>query len=108
MNSLEAWIEAMLIQRILIKDSTAAAVGIFEQSYPMKEFVILLRGRGGLGSNLREDVDVCKCIVPAPHGGTLNGRRAASPLVRLVEGEERCGPLTPTECSPFKLGWNRA
>ncbi|GFX97635.1 uncharacterized protein TNCV_2841951 [Trichonephila clavipes] len=34
-------------------------------------------------------MDVCKCIVPAWHGGTLNSRRAASPLVRLVEGEER-------------------
>ncbi|GFU21534.1 uncharacterized protein TNCV_3827391 [Trichonephila clavipes] len=34
-------------------------------------------------------MDVCKCIVPAQHGGTLNSRRAASPLVRLVEGEER-------------------
>ncbi|GFX16162.1 uncharacterized protein TNCV_4704181 [Trichonephila clavipes] len=34
-------------------------------------------------------MDVCKCIVPARHGGTLNSRRAASPLVRLVEGEEK-------------------
>ncbi|GFU69639.1 transposable element Tcb1 transposase [Trichonephila clavipes] len=34
-------------------------------------------------------MDVCKCIVPLPHGGTLNCRRATSPLVRLVEGEER-------------------
>ncbi|GFU55766.1 hypothetical protein TNCV_2969351 [Trichonephila clavipes] len=33
---------------------------------------------------------VCKCIVPLWHGGTLNSRRAVSPLVRLVEGEERC------------------
>ncbi|GFV62254.1 uncharacterized protein TNCV_985181 [Trichonephila clavipes] len=33
-------------------------------------------------------MDVCKCIVPSWHGGTLNSRRAASPLVRLVEGEE--------------------
>ncbi|GFV44834.1 uncharacterized protein TNCV_563831 [Trichonephila clavipes] len=43
----------------------------------------------GLGSNLGEDMDVCKCIVPSRNGGTLNSRRAASPLVRLVEGEER-------------------
>ncbi|GFW90922.1 uncharacterized protein TNCV_2419151 [Trichonephila clavipes] len=28
-------------------------------------------------------------IVPLRHGGTLNGRRAASPLMGLVEGEER-------------------
>ncbi|GFW91166.1 uncharacterized protein TNCV_1808871 [Trichonephila clavipes] len=34
-------------------------------------------------------MDVCKCIVHARHGGTLNSRRAASPLVRLVEGEGR-------------------
>ncbi|GFY18658.1 HTH_Tnp_Tc3_2 domain-containing protein [Trichonephila clavipes] len=33
-------------------------------------------------------MDVCKCILPSWHGGTLNSRRAASPLVRLVEGEE--------------------
>ncbi|GFS98594.1 uncharacterized protein TNCV_2987261 [Trichonephila clavipes] len=34
-------------------------------------------------------MDVCKCIVPLRHGGTLNSRQATSPLVRLVEGEER-------------------
>ncbi|GFX67760.1 uncharacterized protein TNCV_1564621 [Trichonephila clavipes] len=34
-------------------------------------------------------MDVCKCIVPSRHGGILNIRRAASPLVWLVEGEER-------------------
>ncbi|GFX24284.1 uncharacterized protein TNCV_1366631 [Trichonephila clavipes] len=43
----------------------------------------------GLGSNPGEDMDVCNCIVPSRHAGTLNSRRAASPLVRLVEGEER-------------------
>ncbi|GFW99804.1 uncharacterized protein TNCV_3420331 [Trichonephila clavipes] len=43
----------------------------------------------GLGSNPGEDMDVYNCIVPARHGGTLNSRRVASPLVRLVEGEER-------------------
>ncbi|GFW67199.1 uncharacterized protein TNCV_4032111 [Trichonephila clavipes] len=36
-----------------------------------------------------EDMDVCKCIVPSQHGGTLNSRRAANPLMRLVEVEER-------------------
>ncbi|GFW97460.1 uncharacterized protein TNCV_4991361 [Trichonephila clavipes] len=39
-------------------------------------------------------MDVCKCIVPLQQGGTLNSRRAVSPLGRLVEGEERWGPLT--------------
>ncbi|GFX12915.1 uncharacterized protein TNCV_3659111 [Trichonephila clavipes] len=44
------------------------------------------------GSNPGEDMDVCKCIVPSRHGGTLKNCRGASPLVRLVEGEEwsRC------------------
>ncbi|GFT75679.1 hypothetical protein TNCV_5059841 [Trichonephila clavipes] len=32
---------------------------------------------------------VCKCIVPTRHGSTLNSCRAANPLVRLIEGEER-------------------
>ncbi|GFV42990.1 uncharacterized protein TNCV_2661851 [Trichonephila clavipes] len=43
----------------------------------------------GLGSNPEEDMEVCKCIVPSLHGSTLNSHRAASPLVRLVEVEER-------------------
>ncbi|GFS53332.1 cullin-4A [Trichonephila clavipes] len=30
-------------------------------------------------------MDVCKCILPSRHGGTLNSRRATSPLVRLEE-----------------------
>ncbi|GFW54526.1 uncharacterized protein TNCV_2232001 [Trichonephila clavipes] len=34
-------------------------------------------------------MDVCKCIVPLRQGGTINSRRAANPLVKLVEGEER-------------------
>ncbi|GFS78490.1 uncharacterized protein TNCV_3147461 [Trichonephila clavipes] len=34
-------------------------------------------------------MDVCKRIVHLRHGGTLNSRRAASPLVWWVEGEER-------------------
>ncbi|GFV57274.1 hypothetical protein TNCV_2822911 [Trichonephila clavipes] len=34
-------------------------------------------------------IDITLLQVPAWHGGTLNSRRAASPLVRLVEGEER-------------------
>ncbi|GFW15903.1 reverse transcriptase [Trichonephila clavipes] len=43
----------------------------------------------GLGLNPGEDMNVCKSTVPSPHVNTLNSRRAASPLVRLVEGEER-------------------
>ncbi|GFS77386.1 hypothetical protein TNCV_4566201 [Trichonephila clavipes] len=34
-------------------------------------------------------MDVCKCIVPSRHGSTLNSRRAASSLVRLMEKEEK-------------------
>ncbi|GFS48064.1 hypothetical protein TNCV_3599841 [Trichonephila clavipes] len=47
------------------------------------------RNNKGLGSSPGEDMDVCKCIVSLRHVGTLNSRRAASPLVWLVEGEER-------------------
>ncbi|GFV86197.1 uncharacterized protein TNCV_671941 [Trichonephila clavipes] len=34
-------------------------------------------------------MDVCKRILSVWYGGTLNRRRAANPLVRLVEKEER-------------------
>ncbi|GFT74218.1 uncharacterized protein TNCV_4081391 [Trichonephila clavipes] len=34
-------------------------------------------------------MDVSKCIVSARHGGTLNSHQAASPLVWLVEEEEK-------------------
>ncbi|GFY09124.1 hypothetical protein TNCV_4663151 [Trichonephila clavipes] len=49
-------------------------------------------------------MDVCKCIVPLRYGGTLNSRQATSPLVRLVEGEERWEASDPPGCSPSKLG----
>ncbi|GFV34753.1 transposable element Tcb2 transposase [Trichonephila clavipes] len=39
----------------------------------------------GLGSNPREGMDVCKCIVPLRNGDTLNSHRVASPLVRFVK-----------------------
>ncbi|GFV44807.1 cullin-4A [Trichonephila clavipes] len=55
-----------------------------------------------LGSNHGENIDVCKCIVPSRHEGTLNSRRAASPLVWLEEGEERCE--TPDHPSPQNWG----
>ncbi|GFW65077.1 uncharacterized protein TNCV_393431 [Trichonephila clavipes] len=42
-----------------------------------------------VGSNPGEDMDACKCIVPLRHGDILNSRRATSPLVRLVEAEEK-------------------
>ncbi|GFV67924.1 hypothetical protein TNCV_664861 [Trichonephila clavipes] len=43
----------------------------------------------GLGSNPGEGMDVCECIVPSWHGGTRDSRRAANPLVMLMEGEDR-------------------
>ncbi|GFV69694.1 uncharacterized protein TNCV_4508071 [Trichonephila clavipes] len=36
-------------------------------------------------------------VVPLRHGGTLNSRRAASPLVRLEDGEERWEAPDPPE-----------
>ncbi|GFV34550.1 uncharacterized protein TNCV_1448561 [Trichonephila clavipes] len=46
-------------------------------------------------------MDVCKCIVPLRHGGTLNSRRAAS----LVEGEERWeAPDHPQGFLPLNWG----
>ncbi|GFY24734.1 hypothetical protein TNCV_1017801 [Trichonephila clavipes] len=53
-------------------------------------------------------MDVCKCIVPSQHGDTLNSRHAASPLLRLMAGDERReAPEPPPGCSPSKLGSNR-
>ncbi|GFW60067.1 hypothetical protein TNCV_4893191, partial [Trichonephila clavipes] len=41
--------------------------------------------------------------LPSWDGGTLNSRRAGSPLVRLVEGEEWWGsPSLPPLCPPLK------
>ncbi|GFW68835.1 uncharacterized protein TNCV_3640481 [Trichonephila clavipes] len=42
----------------------------------------------GLVSNPREEMNVCKCIVPLRQGGSLNSRQSASPLARLVKEEE--------------------
>ncbi|GFV33403.1 uncharacterized protein TNCV_4164401 [Trichonephila clavipes] len=58
-----------------------------------------------LGSNLGDDMDVCKWIVPSRHGGTLNSHRAASPLVRLVEEEKRWeAPDHPQSILPQNWG----
>ncbi|GFV30389.1 uncharacterized protein TNCV_98641 [Trichonephila clavipes] len=50
----------------------------------MQSFVPL-----GLDLNPGEGMDVCKYIGPSRHGATLNNHRAASALIKLVEGEER-------------------
>ncbi|GFX44166.1 uncharacterized protein TNCV_4119621 [Trichonephila clavipes] len=48
-------------------------------------------------------MDACKCIVHLGHGGTLNSRRASSPLVWLVE--ERCeAPDQPQGFLPLNCG----
>ncbi|GFW82602.1 uncharacterized protein TNCV_3491741 [Trichonephila clavipes] len=50
-------------------------------------------------------MDVCKCIVPSRHGGTLNSRRAESPLERLVEVEKRWeAPSPPQGVLPQNCG----
>ncbi|GFW20477.1 hypothetical protein TNCV_4547441 [Trichonephila clavipes] len=54
-------------------------------------------------------MDVCKCIRPLQHGGTLKSRRAAkSSRVIGGRGIEVGGPWPPPGFSPSKLGWNRA
>ncbi|GFU54270.1 hypothetical protein TNCV_576541 [Trichonephila clavipes] len=66
-----------------------------------------LKTRRGLGSNPGEDMDVCKCIVSLRYGDTLNSRRAANRLVRLVAGDERWEASDPPPgYSPSKLGCN--
>ncbi|GFV92568.1 hypothetical protein TNCV_1374191 [Trichonephila clavipes] len=48
-------------------------------------------------------------VVYLRHGGTLNSRRAASSLVRLVEGEERReAPDHSHGVLPQHWGWKRA
>ncbi|GFV59588.1 hypothetical protein TNCV_4259811 [Trichonephila clavipes] len=56
----------------------------------------------GLGSKTGEDMDVFKCIVPLRLGSTLNSHRAASPLVRLVEGTLSETTPIKTECTLFE------
>ncbi|GFU06303.1 hypothetical protein TNCV_4765961 [Trichonephila clavipes] len=58
-------------------------------SQPVLWLVTLTAVPQGLSSNPGENMDVCKCIVPLRHGGTLNSRRAISPLVWMVEEEEK-------------------
>ncbi|GFX41780.1 hypothetical protein TNCV_388931 [Trichonephila clavipes] len=74
-------------------------------AHPEYRLATLIAEPLGLGSNLGQGMDVCKCIVPSRQVATLNSLRAASPLVRLVGGEGR--PLTTPGCSPSKLGLKR-
>ncbi|GFX03118.1 transposable element Tcb2 transposase [Trichonephila clavipes] len=67
-----------------IRDGTCRSSGTKSGCQLAIVFVIFIQL-----SNLGEDLDDCKC--PSWHGGTINSRRAASPLMRLVEGEESSG-----------------
>ncbi|GFX99226.1 uncharacterized protein TNCV_2494071 [Trichonephila clavipes] len=50
-------------------------------------------------------MNICTCVVPSRHGGTLNSRSAASPLVSLAEGEERWeAPDLPQDICPQNWG----
>ncbi|GFV68891.1 uncharacterized protein TNCV_1985551 [Trichonephila clavipes] len=54
-------------------------------------------------------MDAFKCLVPARHGGTLNSRRTASPLVRLVEGDDRWEASDrPQSVLPLNWGGKKA
>ncbi|GFV33421.1 uncharacterized protein TNCV_4164581 [Trichonephila clavipes] len=78
----------------------------FRKKYRMRKWLATLTTLPlVLGSNLGEDMDVCKWIVPSRHGGTLNSHRAASPLVRLVEEEKRWeAPDHPQSILPQNWG----
>ncbi|GFU99902.1 hypothetical protein TNCV_1257511 [Trichonephila clavipes] len=58
-------------------------------THPVKGLMTLTAASQGLGANPGKSMDVCNCIIPLRHGGTLKSRRATSLLVRSVEGEER-------------------
>ncbi|GFU40716.1 hypothetical protein TNCV_3230811 [Trichonephila clavipes] len=58
----------------------------------------------GLDSNPGEYMDICECILPLRQGGTLNSCQAASPLVRLVEGEEKGEATDHPRVFSLKIG----
>ncbi|GFW93379.1 uncharacterized protein TNCV_2604971 [Trichonephila clavipes] len=51
-------------------------------------------------------MDVCNCIVPSLHGGTINSHPVASPLVRMVEGVQRWEVPHPPGVLPQNWGGN--
>ncbi|GFW07708.1 transposable element Tc1 transposase [Trichonephila clavipes] len=57
-------------------------------AHPIEWLETLTAVTWGLDSNPEEGMDDCKYIVPSRHGSTFC-HRAASPLMRLVEGKER-------------------
>ncbi|GFW97147.1 hypothetical protein TNCV_631521 [Trichonephila clavipes] len=66
------------------------------------------RVAAGLGSNPGEGMEVYKYIVSLRHMGTLNSRRASSPLVKSEEEEERWEALITSMVFPLKIEWKRA
>ncbi|GFX04207.1 hypothetical protein TNCV_3973561 [Trichonephila clavipes] len=72
-------------------------------AHPVERLVTLIAIPLGLGSNPGEGMDVCKSIVPSGHGGILNRRRAASPLVRLLEREERWKASSHIRVEPSQI-----
>ncbi|GFW34671.1 hypothetical protein TNCV_952991 [Trichonephila clavipes] len=55
-----------------------------------------------------DTIDFQTSIPPIRYsGGSLNSRRASSPLVRLVEGEKEWEALNTSRGSPAKLGWKQ-
>ncbi|GFV36387.1 hypothetical protein TNCV_2234341 [Trichonephila clavipes] len=50
-------------------------------------------------------MDVFKSIGHSQHGDTLNGRRAANSLARLVAGERGGRPLTLPQSPQFPENW---
>ncbi|GFT66949.1 hypothetical protein TNCV_1348111 [Trichonephila clavipes] len=67
---------------------------------PPSGIVTLTAMSQGLGLNPGEFMDFCNCFVTLRQGGTLNSRRAASPLGSLVDGEGR------REANPWVLSLN--
>ncbi|GFW20114.1 hypothetical protein TNCV_2320551 [Trichonephila clavipes] len=70
--------ETVLLTNITISTCHPSGIVVLQTAVPQ-----------GQGSNPGEDMDIYECIVPSRHGDTLNSCRAASPLVRSVEEEER-------------------
>ncbi|GFU71510.1 hypothetical protein TNCV_1819921 [Trichonephila clavipes] len=86
--------ELLISEKDSLQGLTCGPSQKFSASSEPYEFVFFSEklnfSRFSLDSIPGEDMDVFKCIVPMRHGSTLNGRRAATSLVRLVEEEKRC------------------
>ncbi|GFS73299.1 hypothetical protein TNCV_4711811 [Trichonephila clavipes] len=98
-----------MVNQVSNIDAVVDAIGFIIQPFPIhiqweKDREATHPVLVGLCSNIGEDVNVCKCMVPLRHGSTLQSRSAASPLVRLVEGEERWEALTTPRVFSLKPG----